>query len=131
MQISDPISDFLTRLRNAAQAKHKRVELPSSRQKAAIAKILKEQGYIKDYVIVENKPQDILQVTLRYHEGEPAFREIRRVSKPGIRKYSPVSELPRVRSGLGIAIVSTPKGVITDKEARQLNVGGEIICTVW
>lgn len=132
MPVSDPIADFLTRWRNAASAGHKRVELPCSTIKLAIAKILKEQGFITDFEKIEDGTQHgVLKVSLRYHEGRSSFNEVKRISRPGIRRYSSVSELPRVRNGLGIAIVSTPKGVVTDKEARRLNVGGEIICTVW
>lgn len=131
MPVSDPIGDFITRIRNAYKARHKRVEVPSSKMKVAIASILKEQGYIADYKVVEQPVQNVLQLTLRYHEGKAAVIELKRISKPGIRQYTSVSNMPRVYSGLGIAIVSTPKGVMTDKQARQSNVGGEIICTVW
>lgn len=131
--LSDPIADFLTRIRNAAKARHKRVEVPASKMKLAIAEILVDQGYIANVEKIEgtNGNQGSIQVTLRYYEGQPAFKEIRRVSRPGIRRYAPVADLPRVRNGLGIAVVSTPKGVITDKDARRYNVGGEVICTVW
>ncbi len=131
MNLSDPIADFLTRIRNAATAKHKRTSAPSSNMNLAIAAILKEQGYIADFERIDKTPQDELVVSMRYSEGQPAFTEIKRVSRPGIRRYASVKELPRVRNGLGIAVVSTPRGVVTDKEARRLNVGGEVICTVW
>jgi small subunit ribosomal protein S8 len=131
MQISDPISDFLTRLRNAAHARHKQMEVPCSTMKLQIAKILKEQGYIADYEKVEDNKQGVLKVTLRYHEGKPPFDSIVRISKPGIRRYTSASESPRVRNGMGIAILSTPKGIITDKQARKLNVGGEVLCTIY
>lgn len=129
---SDPIADYLTRLRNAAQARHKRIELPCSTQKLAISQILKEQGYITDYKKIETSDkQGVLQVVLSYYEGMPAFKEIHRISRPGIRRYAGAQELPRVRNGLGVAIISTPKGVLTDKQARQMNVGGEVICSIW
>lgn len=131
MPVSDPIADFLTRLRNAAKARHKRMEVPCSNEKLAIAAILKDQGYIADFERVDDNKQGVLQVSLRYHEGRPAFTEIKRESRPGIRKYAPVDALPRVYNGLGIAIISTSKGVMTDKDARRYNVGGEVICTVW
>ncbi len=131
MNLSDPIADFLTRIRNAARAKHKRAVMPASNMKIAIAEILKEQGYIVDYTRVEASPRDELHVVMRYYEGRPSFTEIKRISRPGLRSYSSAQSLPRVRNGLGIAIVSTPNGVITDKEARRANVGGEVICTVW
>lgn len=131
MQVTDPISDFLTRIRNAAKARHKRLDVPCSNMKIAIAKILKEQGYIADYQVIEDNKQNILRVSLRYFNGRAPFDEITRVSRPGLRRYTPSAEAPRVRSGLGIAILSTPKGVMTDKEARKLNVGGEILCTIY
>ncbi len=131
MNLSDPIADFLTRIRNAARAKHKRAVMPASTMKIAIAEILKEQGYIADYKRVEASPRDELHVVMRYYEGRPAFTEIKRISRPGLRSYASAKSLPRVRNGLGIAIVSTPNGVITDKDARRANVGGEVICTVW
>ncbi|MCS6808454.1 MAG: 30S ribosomal protein S8 [Candidatus Kapabacteria bacterium] len=131
MQVTDPISDFLTRIRNAAKARHKRADVPCSKMKIAIAKILKEQGYIADYQIIEDGKQNILRVSLRYFNGRPPFDTITRISRPGLRRYTQVVDIPRVRSGLGIAILSTPKGVITDKEARKLNVGGEILCTIY
>ena len=129
--MTDPIADFLTRLRNAAKARHKRMDVPCSNEKLAIAKILKEQGYIADFERIEDNKQGVLQVALRYHEGRPAFTEIKRISRPGIRRYAAVDALPRVYNGLGIAIVSTSKGVMTDKDARRYNVGGEVICTIW
>lgn len=129
--MTDPIADFLTRLRNAAKARHKRMDVPCSNEKLAIASILKEQGYIADFERIEDNKQGILQVALRYHEGRPAFTEIKRISRPGIRRYASVDALPRVYNGLGIAIVSTSKGVMTDKDARRYNVGGEVICTIW
>lgn len=131
MPVSDTIADFLTRIRNASSAKHKVVDIPASKLKMAIAAILKDQGFISDFEKVEDDKQGVIQVKLRYYLGQPAIREIKRVSKPGRRLYAGADKLPRVRNGLGIAIISTPQGVMSDKEARRLNVGGEILCTIW
>jgi small subunit ribosomal protein S8 len=131
MPVTDPIADFLTRIRNASKAKHKRMDVPSSTMKVAIAKILKEQGYIADYQIIEDNKQGVLRVSLRYHNGRAPFDKITRISRPGIRRYSSAQDAPRVRNGLGIAILSTPKGIITDKDAHKLNVGGEVLCTIY
>jgi small subunit ribosomal protein S8 len=131
MPVSDTIADFLTRIRNASAAKHKVVEVPCSNLKLAIAQILKDQGYIAEFEKVENAHQGVLHIKLRYYLGQPVIREIRRISKPGRRVYAPADGLPRVRNGLGIAIVSTPRGVMSDKEARRENVGGEVLCTIW
>ena len=131
MPVSDTISDLLTRIRNAAAAKHKTVDTPSSNLKLAVATILKDQGFINDFVKIEDNKQGVVRVTLRYHNGLPAIQEVKKISKPGRRVYSPADKLPRVRNGLGMAIVSTSKGVMTDKQARLYNVGGEILCTVW
>jgi small subunit ribosomal protein S8 len=131
MPVSDTISDFLTRMRNAAGAKHKTVDTQSSNLKLAVAAILKEQGFIAGFEKIEDDKQGVLRVALRYHNGLPAIQEVKRISKPGRRVYSPADKLPRVRNGLGVAIVSTSKGVMTDKQARLYNVGGEILCTVW
>jgi small subunit ribosomal protein S8 len=131
MPVTDTIADFLTRIRNASAAKHKTVEVPSSKLKTAIAEILKDQGYIQDFSHVDDTKQGVLTLKLRYYYGQPVIREINRVSKPGRRIYAAVDKLPRVRNGLGIAIVSTPRGVMTDKQARRENVGGEVLCTIW
>lgn len=131
MPVTDTIADFLTRIRNASAAKHKTLSVPSSKLKIAIAEILKDQGFIADYENNSEGPQGTLHVKLRYYYGQPVIREIRRVSKPGRRVYVGVDNLPRVRNGLGVAIISTPRGVMTDKQARQQNVGGEILCTIW
>jgi len=131
MQVTDTIADFLTRIRNASAAKHKTVEVPSSKLKTAIAEILKDQGYIQDFEYADDNKQGVLTLKLRYYYGQPVIREIHRVSKPGRRIYAPVDKLPRVRNGLGIAIISTPQGVMTDKRARRENVGGEVLCTIW
>lgn len=131
MPVTDTIADFLTRIRNAYAAKHKSVEMPCSNLKMAMASILKDQGFIADFTKVEDNKQGLLQIKLRYHYGQPVIREIRRISKPGRRIYAGVDNLPRVRNGLGIAIISTPRGVMSDKQARRENVGGEILCTIW
>lgn len=131
MPVTDTIADFLTRIRNASAAKHKTVEVPASKLKSAIAEILKDQGYILDFSHADDNKQGVLTLKLRYYYGQPVIREIHRVSKPGRRIYAAVDKLPRVRNGLGIAIVSTPRGVMTDKQARRENVGGEVLCTIW
>lgn len=131
MPVSDTIADFLTRIRNAQMAKHKTVEVPSSTLKVAIAEILKDQGFISGFETIANEHQGVLLLKLRYHFGQPVIRELQRISKPGRRVYSGVKTLPRVRNGLGVAIISTPRGVMTDKQARMQNLGGEILCTIW
>lgn len=131
MPVTDTVSDFLTRIRNAGQAKHKETNVPASKLKLAIAKILKEQGYISDYEFVDDGLQGKIKITLRYYRREHAIRDIKKVSKPGRRIYTPAGKLPRVKNGLGIAIISTSKGVMTEKQARVDNVGGEVLCTIW
>lgn len=131
MPVSDTIADFLTRIRNASAAKHKTVDVPASNLKVAIAEILKDQGFIQDFDRVEDNKQGVLTLKLRYHFGQEVIREVHRVSKPGRRVYAAVDKLPRVRNGLGIAIISTPRGVMTDKQARRENIGGEVLCTIW
>ena len=132
MQITDPIADMLTRLRNAGSAKHESVEVPASKMKKAIAQILYEEGYIKSYKVVEDGPQGTIKITLKYlADGTRAISGLRRVSKPGLRIYAPAQELPQVLRGLGIAIISTSKGVMTDKKAREENVGGEVLAFIW
>lgn len=130
--VTDPISDYLTRLRNAISAKHKVVEVPGSNIKKAMTKILMEQGYILNYKEIKDDKQGIIKIALKYNNKtkDSAIRTLTRISKPGLRKYSGVDTMPRVLNGLGIAIVSTSKGLITDKEARKNNVGGEILCYV-
>jgi small subunit ribosomal protein S8 len=131
--MTDPIADYLTRLRNALKAKHRVVEIPSSNMKKEMTKILFDKGYILNYKFEdENGPQGTIKVALKYLQSGkvPAIRNLTRVSKPGLRKYSHVGDLPRVMNGLGIAILSTSKGLMTDKEAKQLNVGGEVVCYV-
>ena len=131
--MTDPIADYLTRVRNAYLAGKKVVEIPSSKMKAAITEILCEKGYILSYKIVEGTPYNTIKIALKYHPQtkQAAIKKIERISTPGLRKYTDVKDMPRVLNGLGIAIISTSKGVITDKEARDLNVGGEIVCYVY
>jgi small subunit ribosomal protein S8 len=132
MQISDVIADMLTRIRNANDAKHESVDIPASNLKKSIAEILLEEGYIKNFQIVEDGKQGIIRVTLKYTAGkQKVIRGLKRVSKPGLRIYSNCEDMPKVMNGLGIAIVSTSKGVMTDKKARLANVGGEILAFVW
>ena len=132
MQITDPVADMLTRIRNANTAKHESVDVPASNLKKAIAKILLDEGYIKSYEIVEDGTQGIIRIQLKYLAGkEKVISGLRRVSKPGLRVYAGADELPRVLKGLGIAIISTSKGVITDKAARANHVGGEVLAFVW
>lgn len=128
----DPVSDYLTRIRNAQQAGHRRVDIPASKLKRAITKILVDKGYISRYIDIEDNKQGVLRLFLKYDAyGQPVVKEIKRVSKPGLRIYSAGKDLPQSYNGLGVVIVSTSKGVMTDKEARKLNVGGEILCTVY
>ena len=132
MQISDVIADMLTRIRNANDAKHETVDVPASNLKKSIAQILLDEGYIKNFQIVEDGKQGIIRVTLKYVQGkQKVIHGLRRVSKPGLRIYSNCEDMPKVMNGLGIAIVSTSKGVMTDKKARQANVGGEVLAFVW
>ena len=132
MHITDPIADMLTRIRNAGAARHATVEIPASSMKKAIAQILLDEGYIKAFEVIENGTQGTIKVTLKYSANkEKAISGLRRVSKPGLRVYAGADELPRVLKGLGIAIISTSKGIMTDKKARELNVGGEVLAFVW
>ncbi len=132
MQITDPIADLLTRIRNASSAKHDSVEIPASNMKKAICQILLDEGYIKDFKVVDDGKQGVITVKLRYLEGKkPVITGLRRVSKPGLRRYSNVEDMPKVIKGLGVAIVSTSKGVMTDRQARKENVGGEVLAFVW
>ena len=132
MQITDPIADMLTRIRNANSAKHDSVDIPASNMKKAIAEILLQEGYIKNYQIIDDGTQGIIRVALKYNAGkERVIQGLRRVSKPGLRVYAGASELPKVLKGLGIAIISTSRGVMTDKKARELHVGGEVLAFVW
>ena len=132
MQITDTIADLLTRIRNASSAKHATVDIPASNVKKAIVEILLNEGYIKSYQIVEDGKQGLIRITLKYDENRtPVISGIRRVSKPGLRIYSSCEDMPKVMKGLGVAIVSTSKGIVTDKKARELGVGGEILAFVW
>ena len=131
MQITDPIADMLTRIRNANNARHETVDVPASKLKLAIAKILMEEGYIKSYQFIENGNQGVIKITLKYLGKEKVITGLRRVSKPGLRVYVSSEELPKVLRGLGIAIISTSKGVMTDKNARKEHVGGEVLAFVW
>ena len=131
--MTDPIADFLTRIRNAASAKHRVVDIPASNLKKEMTKILFDQGFILSYKFIENKVQDSIKIALKYDKDsrQPIIKKIERISTPGLRKYAGANEMPRVLNGLGIAIVSTSKGVMTNKKARQENVGGEVLCYVY
>ena len=132
MQITDPIADMLTRIRNANSAKHDTVDIPASNMKKAIAEILLEEGYVKNFQIIDDGTQGIIRVALKYNAGkEKVIQGLRRVSKPGLRVYAGADELPKVLKGLGIAIISTSKGIMTDKKAREAHVGGEVLAFVW
>ena len=132
MSMTDPIADMLTRIRNACGSKHRRVDMPASKIKTEIARILKENNFIQDFRIVESEEgHRLLRVILRYAGGQPVIREMRRVTTPGLRKYVPVTEIPRVRNGLGMAILSTSRGVMSDNDARKAHTGGELLALVW
>jgi small subunit ribosomal protein S8 len=131
MAVTDPIADLLTRIRNAVKAQKRRVDIPFSKQKKSIVEILKAQNFIVDYQIVEDDKQNILRVFLRYTNGVSALSGLQRISKPGLRIYSQKEELPRVLNGYGISIISTSKGLLTDKQAKREAVGGEVICKIW
>lgn len=132
MHITDPIADMLTRIRNANSAKHETVDIPASNMKKAITQILLDEGYIASYKVIEDEKQGVIRVTLKYGENKAqVITGLRRVSKPGLRIYSNVEDMPKVMKGLGIAIVSTSKGIMTDREARKQNVGGEVLAFVW
>ena len=133
MSMTDPVADMLTRIRNACGSKHRRVDVPASKLKIEIARILKENNYISDYRLVENdEGRQLLRLILKYaHGGQPVIRELRKVSTPGLRKYVGVTEIPRVRNGLGMAILSTSRGLMSDRQARQSRTGGELLALVW
>jgi small subunit ribosomal protein S8 len=132
MSFTDPIGDMLTRIRNASSARHEKCLVPRSSLKVRIAEVLKEEGFIKDFLVHEEGPQGAITILLKYSaDREPAISDIKRVSKPGLRRYVPTDSIPRVLYGMGIAILSTSKGVLVDREARTQKVGGELICTVW
>jgi len=130
---TDPIADFLTRIRNAQRAGHKVVDIPASNLKKEITRVLHEQGYIRKYKFIQDGPQGTIKIALKYDKvsRRPVINQIQRVSKPGLRKYAKVKSMPRIMNGLGIAIISTPQGVMTDKQARNEKVGGEILCYVY
>jgi len=132
MSMTDPISDMLTRLRNATTVRHDRTDVPASKMKLEIAKILKQEGFIRTFKMLEEGPQGLIRIYLKYAEdGEPAIHGVERVSRPGRRVYRGVEELPKVRAGLGVAVISTNRGVLTDEQARSLRVGGEVLCEIW
>ena len=132
MSMTDPIADMLTRIRNAVQARKDEVEIPASRIKASIAKILKEEGFIKNYKVLKNSPQGTMNVMLKKMEGdESVIHEVKKISKPGLRVYVGVDEIPKVKNGLGVAILSTSKGILTDRQCRKEKVGGEVLCSIW
>ena len=131
MQITDTIADMLTRIRNASSAKHDTVDIPASNMKKAIAQILVDEGYVKEFKVIEDGKQGILRVTLKYIGKQKVIQGLRRVSKPGLRIYAGCEDMPKVMNGLGIAIVSTSKGIMTDKKARKEKVGGEVLAFVW
>ena len=132
MTMTDPIADMLTRIRNANTAGHSTVDIPASKMKKAIAQILKDEGYIKEFEIIEDSVQDTIRITLKYGANkEKVINGIKKISKPGLKVYAKANDIPKVLGGLGIAIISTSKGVVSDKEARKLGVGGEVICYVW
>jgi len=131
MPATDPIADFLTRVRNAVKARKKYVEIPSSKMKIGLAEILKNQKFIRDYNVIEDNKQNVLRVHLQYVNGVPSITGLKRISTPGLRTYVGSDEIPRVLGGLGISILSTPKGLLTDKQAKRESVGGELVCQVW
>jgi small subunit ribosomal protein S8 len=132
MSMTDPIADMLTRIRNAGHARFDKVDIPASRMKISLARIFKEEGFIKNYKVIKDNRQGILRVYLKYSDQQqPLIQGLRRVSLPGRRVYAGSEELPRVQGGLGVAVVSTSKGVVTDRQARKLRVGGEVLCEIW
>ena len=132
MNITDPIADLLTRIRNASQAKHATVDIPASNMKKAIAQILVDEGYVKSYTVKEDDKQGVITITLKYTDNmQPVITGLRRISKPGLRIYTSCEDMPKVMKGIGTAIVSTPKGLLTDRKARKENVGGEVLAFIW
>jgi small subunit ribosomal protein S8 len=131
MSMTDPIADMLTRIRNACAANQRRVDMPVSKLKAEMARLLRDNHYIADFKVLDNGDQGVLRLYLKYHNEAPVIRELKRVSTPGLRRYVKCRELPRVKNGLGMAIVSTPRGLMTDREARTANLGGELLAVVW
>ncbi len=132
MSMTDPVSDMLTRIRNATTVRHDRADVPASKMKLEIAKILKQEGYIRTFKLLEEGPQGLIRIYLKYAEdGEPVIHGLQRVSSPGRRVYRRADDLPKVRNGLGVAVISTNRGVLTDEQARGLRVGGEVLCEIW
>lgn len=132
MSMSDPVADMMTRIRNACEAKHRRVDVPVSKLKVEMARLLRDNHYLQDFQVLDDGRHGLLRLYLRYHQGDqPVIRELRRVSSPGLRRYVRVREIPHVRNGLGMAILSTPKGLMTDREARKAHLGGELLAVVW
>jgi small subunit ribosomal protein S8 len=131
MTMTDPVSDYLTRVRNALQAKHKRVDIPASNLKRELTKLLLTLKYISGFTEIKETAQGVLRIQLRYSDGEPVIAGLKRVSRPGLRKYAHAEEVPRVLGGLGVAIISTSRGLMTDKQARQAKLGGEVLCEIW
>ena len=132
MSMTDPIADYLTRIRNASTARHSRVDIPASKIIKQMTKILMDEGYIRNFTEIEDSKQGMVRIYLKYGEDKKcAISGLKRISRPGFRNYTKVSEIPRVLNGLGIAILSTPKGIVTDRKARQENVGGEVLCHIW
>lgn len=131
MSMTDPVADMLTRIRNAAAAGHRKVDMPVSKFKTEIARLLRDNHFIQDYKVLDDGMHGILRVYLRYYHEKPVIREVRRVSSPGLRRYVKVGDIPRVKNGLGMAILSTPKGLMSDKDARRARTGGELVAVVW
>jgi len=131
MPVTDPIADYLTRVRNASKARKVRVEIPSSKMKIGLSEILKSRGFIVDYEILEDNKQNKINILLKYKDGLPAINGLKKISKPGLRVYKKSTEIPRVLNGLGTAVISTSKGLLTDKQARQQLLGGEVVCHIW
>ncbi|MFI5236836.1 MAG: 30S ribosomal protein S8 [Ignavibacteriales bacterium] len=131
MSVTDPIADYLTRIRNATKAKKVRVEVPASRIKIGLSEILKNLGYIIDYEVISDNKQKKLNIVLKYKNGLPAINGLKRISKPGLRVYKAADKLPKVLNGLGTAVISTPKGLLTEKDAKKLLIGGEVVCYIW
>ena len=129
--MTDPIADFLTRIRNAVRAQHKQVDIPASNLKKSLAHILYEQKFIHGYSVLQDNPQGTIRVYLKYKDGQSVISGLERISRPGLRQYAATTDIPRTLNGLGLTIVSTPKGVMTDAQARKLHVGGEVLCRVW
>jgi small subunit ribosomal protein S8 len=131
MSKTDPIADYLTRIRNAAKAKQRRVDIPASKLKKAINQILLDKKFIANFTVLEDQRQNVIRINLKYSEGRPIIQGLRRISRPGIRRYKPAEDLPRVLDGLGIAVISTSKGVMTDSQARREKIGGEVLAYIW